>query len=141
MGKAVIRETEISCAELRGDSHSVEYAADYGFNGVYPECRGFAEKRWMLQSQGTCNSGNPWERYKLLYCQDRKIRRVPAESIFFGVVDGLPEGVDGSGNGSISEVDGFPLTRQKEGRPMLLKGYGNAIVPQVAAEFIKAFTG
>lgn len=26
-----------------------------------------------------------------------------------------------------------------EGRVMLLKGYGNAIVPQVASEFIKAF--
>lgn len=84
-------------------------------------------------------SSNPWERYQLIYCQDGAVRRIPAESVFFGVADGIPERVDGGGNGGISEVDGFPLTRQKEGRPMLLKGYGNAIVPQVAAEFIKAF--
>ena len=84
-------------------------------------------------------SSNPWERYQLIYCQDGAVRRIPAESVFFSVVDGIPERVDGSGNGGISEVDGFPLTRQKEGRPILLKGYGNAIVPQVAAEFIKAF--
>ena len=57
------------------------------------------------------------------------------------MADGIPEGVDRRGAESISEVGGFPLTKQKEGRPMLLKGYGNAIVPQVAAEFIKAFTG
>lgn len=83
--------------------------------------------------------GTPWERYQLIYCQDGAVRRIPAESVFFSVADGFSEGVDGSGNGGISEVDGFPLTKQKEGRPMLLKGYGNAIVPQVAAEFIKAF--
>ena len=86
-----------------------------------------------------CINNIPWERYQLIYCQDGAVRRIPAESVFFGVVDGIPEGMDGSGNGGISEVDGFPLTKQKEGRPMLLKGYGNAIVPQVAAEFIKAF--
>lgn len=83
--------------------------------------------------------GTPWERYQLIYFQDGAVRRIPAESVFFSVADGVSEGVDGSGNGGISEVDGFPLTKQKEGRPMLLKGYGNAIVPQVAAEFIKAF--
>ena len=39
----------------------------------------------------------------------------------------------------ISESGGFPLTTRKEGRAMLLKGYGNAIVPQAAAEFVRAF--
>lgn len=34
---------------------------------------------------------------------------------------------------------GFPLTSKCPARTILLKGYGNAIVPQVAAEFIKAF--
>jgi DNA (cytosine-5)-methyltransferase 1 len=86
-----------------------------------------------------CINNIPWERYQLIYCQDGAARRIPAESIFFSLADGVYEGVDGSGNDGISEVDGFPLTRQKEGCPMLLKGYGNAIVPQVAAEFIKAF--
>ena len=57
------------------------------------------------------------------------------------MADGLPESVDGGRATGISEDEGFPLTTQTEGRSMLLKGYGNAIVPQVAAEFITAFMG
>lgn len=134
------REERQSGIIINGDIQgSMEYPANDGFNGVYPECGGLAEECGMFQFEGKSYSSNPWERYQLIYCQDGAVRRIPAESVFFGVADGIPEGVDGSGNGGISEVDGFPLTKQKEGRPMLLKGYGNAIVPQVAAEFIKAF--
>ena len=32
-----------------------------------------------------------------------------------------------------------PLAPPLRGRTLLLKGYGNAIVPQVAAEFVKAY--
>lgn len=38
-------------------------------------------------------------------------------------------------------IEFFPLSSGEEGRVGRLRGYGNAIVPQVAAEFIKAFTG
>lgn len=124
---------------LSSSSHGMEYPANDGFNRVHQECGGVAEKCGVFQLKGARHSGNPWERYRIIYCQDGAFRRIPAESVFFSVADGVSEGLDGSGNGGISEVDGFPLTKQKEGRPMLLKGYGNAIVPQVAAEFIKAF--
>lgn len=134
------REERQSGIIVNGDIQgSMEYPTNDGFNGVHPECGGLAKECGLFQFEGKSYSSNPWERYQLIYCQDGSVRRIPAESVFFGVVDGLPEGVDGSGNGGISEVDGFPLTKQKEGRPMLLKGYGNAIVPKVAAEFIKAF--
>ena len=62
-----------------------------------------------------------------------------AESLLFGLADGVSEGMDGSRVVGVSEDGGFPLTTQKEGRVMLLKGYGNAIVPQVAAAFVAAF--
>lgn len=55
------------------------------------------------------------------------------------MADGLSGDVNGIGVAGISEVGGFPLTTKKEGRAMLLKGYGNAIVPEVASEFIGAF--
>jgi len=35
--------------------------------------------------------------------------------------------------------NGFPLSQGGEGRVMLLKGAGNAIVPQLAAEFVRAW--
>jgi DNA (cytosine-5)-methyltransferase 1 len=39
---------------------------------------------------------------------------------------------------SLRPEDGFPLCEKIEGRAALLKGYGNAIVPPLAAEFIQA---
>lgn len=134
------REERQSGIIVNGDTQSgMEYTANNGFNGVHPECGGLAEECGMFQFEGKSYSSNPWERYQLIYCQDGAVRRIPAESVFLGVADGLPKSMDGCGDGGISEENGFPLTKQKEGRPMLLKGYGNAIVPQVAAEFIKAF--
>lgn len=82
---------------------------------------------------------SPWRSSAFILCRDWKARRVPTESLLFGMADGLPEGVDVRRVTGISESGGFPITTQKEGRAMLLKGYGNAIVPQVAAEFVQAF--
>ena len=84
-------------------------------------------------------SFSPWRDSKFIFCRDGKTRRIPAESILFSMVDGVSQRVDRSRIDSISEAEGFPITTQTEGRVMLLKGYGNAIVPQVASEFIKAF--
>lgn len=84
---------------------------------------------------------SPWGNSKLIFCRDGKTRRVPAESLFFGVADGISEGMDKGRVTGISETEGFPLTKETEGRVMLLRGYGNAIVPQVASEFVKAFMG
>lgn len=81
----------------------------------------------------------PWGNSKFIKFQDEKMRRIPSESLLFGLVDGVSESMDRGRAAGISETGGFPLTTQKEGRAMLLKGYGNAIVPQVAAEFIRAF--
>jgi DNA (cytosine-5)-methyltransferase 1 len=41
--------------------------------------------------------------------------------------------------GVFDRAGGFPLTSKCPARTTLLRGYGNAIVPQVAAEFVKAF--
>jgi DNA (cytosine-5)-methyltransferase 1 len=54
-----------------------------------------------------------WSRCDILLCRDGKTRRVEAGT--FPLADGIP------------------------GRVGLLRGYGNAIVPQVAAEFIRAW--
>lgn len=57
----------------------------------------------------------PWNDSRLVHCRDGKTRRVPTEPAFFPLAHGVPA------------------------RVVRLRGYGNAIVPQVAAEFIRAF--
>lgn len=58
-------------------------------------------------------SGRPWDTYELLPCTDGKARRIEP--------------------GSPPPAHGVPA------RMVRLRGYGNAIVPQVAAEFILAY--
>lgn len=81
-----------------------------------------------------------WDAFDLIPCRDGKHRRIPARSAEPGlqpVVDGFPSVVDGVRN---RWLDVHPLTAAKvEGRVGLLKGAGNAIVPEVAAEFVRAW--
>jgi DNA (cytosine-5)-methyltransferase 1 len=93
-------------------------------------------------SESSISGFSPWSDFGLVYCRDNKVRRVPAESLLLSVADGLSEGVDAIRYCGILEAErGFTICKKEEeiGRTMLLKGYGNAIVPQVAAEFIMAF--
>ena len=84
---------------------------------------------------------SPWSDFAVINCTDNKVRRIPAQSVFLGVADGVSEGVDGGGNCGLFEdaAKGFPLAKKIEGQNMLLKGYGNAIVPQCAAAFVAEF--
>lgn len=82
---------------------------------------GDSQERWSSGRGASCgnNTANPhhgfWSYADWLGCRDGKFR--PVESGTFPLANGIPARV---------------------GR---LRGYGNAIVPQVAAEFIKAFMG
>lgn len=64
-------------------------------------------------NRSIAEASNPWDRFDLLPCTDGKARRIESGS--------------------------FPLAHGISGRVGLLRGYGNAIVPQVAAEFIQAY--
>lgn len=97
-----------------------------------------------------CQAVNFWSAFDLIPCRDGKTRRIPKlESIFQHVVNEFPGGMDAlrdSCGGQNEEekdeimkaIESFPLAGKVPGRAMLLKGSGNAIVPQVAAEFIRA---
>jgi hypothetical protein len=89
---------------------------------------------------------SPWDKYAIIVCRDKdkqgrnKCRRVPAESVVFWVDNGLPEVLVGCRAAGVGEAEsGFPLAPKTPGANMLLKGYGNAIVPQVAALFVMEF--
>jgi DNA (cytosine-5)-methyltransferase 1 len=88
------------------------------------------ESGWIADIRGRCSqkagvatpsqlgrsgdAGDAWGDFDLIPCLDGKARRI--------------------------ESGTFPLAHGVPGRMGRLRGYGNAIVPQVAAEFIKAFT-
>ncbi len=84
-----------------------------------------------------------WANPDWLFCRDGKWR--PAESSIFGVADGIPGELVRSG---AYVPASSPLSPRQAGidrhapgarRVMRLRGYGNAIVPQAAAEFVVAF--
>lgn len=77
--------------------------------------------------------GNAWDSFDLLPCTDGKSRRI--ESGTFPLVARIPGGVVPSGDPSVSEAQA-----SGENRLARLKGYGNSIVPQLAAVFIIAST-
>lgn len=66
------------------------------------------------------------------YCKDGKHRAV--EPSIQPMVNGIPKRVVRGGN----KGEVFNVNNTQEARAMRLKGYGNAIVPQVAAMFIEA---
>lgn len=73
-------------------------------------------QRFQVESEqeaGRPGHANSWARYALIRCSDGKARRV--------------------------EPGTSPLAHGVSGRVGLLRGYGNAIVPQVAAAFIEAY--
>ena len=91
-------------------------------------------------------SANPhhsfWSDADWLGCRDGKFR--PVEAWSQSLVDGLSGGVGCSSDPSMRkalEEIGFPLGKNIPARVARLRGYGNAIVPQCAAEFIIAFRG
>ena len=100
-----------------GESHAAECGGDFdgmadaGDGRFGGECHGAGCAHWA-------ESDRPehWSESRLIACRDGKIRRIPAEPAFFPLADGF-----------------------RASRMAALRGAGNAIVPQVAAAFIKAF--
>ena len=74
-----------------------------------------------------------WSEPDWLYCRDEKYR--PIKPSIEPLANGLPRGMGYSSDPS----EPIDADNTQEARVMRLKGYGNAIVPQVAASFIKAF--
>lgn len=81
----------------------------------------------------TSRTISEWTDPEWLYCRDNKYR--PIKPSIKPLVDGIPRGVGYSSYTSES----IDADDTQEARVMRLKGYGNAIVPQVAAQFIRAF--
>lgn len=75
--------------------------------------------------------------------QDPRHDGLEAQSGFQPLAYGIPEGMGDGGAAGLREIEidpeAFPLAPPTKGRTMLLKGAGNAIVPQCGAFFVRAF--
>ncbi len=100
------------------------------------------------EARGTAGepSGAPvagfWAGAEWLPCSDGKAR--PVEPGAFPLANGLPAGLgrlqpELRRLAEVAGLSGRPLTRAKGNRVGRLRGYGNAIVAEVAAEFIAAY--
>ncbi len=110
-------------AESAGGDGRVEHSEGDGREGRH--LRGDGEPQDRTTEAGA------WSDFDIIPCRDGKSRRI--ESGTFPLVARLPGGVVPSGDPGVSEAQA-----SAEARVMRLRGYGNAIVPELAAVFIRA---
>lgn len=117
-------------ADCSGTASPLDNPIDAGLEGQRRhEDRG---RGWQNQARSASEAGF-WSNPEWLNCRDGKAR--PTEPGVSPLVDGIPRGVVPVGDPS----DTGYTNATAEARVMRLRGYGNAIVPQVAAEVIRAF--
>lgn len=78
---------------------------------------------------------SPWAASMVIPCRDSKYRRISAQPGDVPLAHGIPRDVGPSFAG-LGTVGIRAARRNRVGR---LRGYGNAVIPQLAAEFIRAF--
>jgi len=133
------------CEQRDQGQRSVQQFGEGGGVGDSASLRFQGRNGSSQPEQGTWSGcpANFWSDAIWHQCRDGKARRVPPkgqgglEPLLQRVVDGFPGSLDN--RRVISDAtQGFPLSQGIRGRVGLLKGYGNAIVPELAAEFVKA---
>lgn len=112
-------------------------AEKYGVDGGLGE----SDRSGPLAGDGTAetarhgdsaDAADIWTGVDWIKCLDGRAR--PVKPGIFPLVNGLPRGV-------VRGSDSFDANATGEARKARIKGYGNAIVPQVAAQFISAYLG
>lgn len=106
----------------------------HGDPGTRGQVRDVADPRPEPKGCAEAGIASHWADAIWLPCRDGKARL--AQPGIFPLVDGLSRGV---GSGSDSGLSDAEVNATAEARVMRLRGYGNAIVPQVAAAFIHAY--
>jgi len=85
------------------------------------------------QQSATERTGG-WSDFRIVHCRDGKARRISAQSGDEPLAHGIPRNVGQLLPGLAGMAKA--ARRNRVGR---LRGYGNAIVPQIAAEFLRAY--
>lgn len=138
-GSAVLGAHSVGAPHIRQRLYWMAYS-DSGQCEKLWQC-GDLQSEQPVQSASCDSAAGYWRNHTIIPCRDGKQRRIPAQSgiepLLQRVVDRFPGSLDNR-SAILNAVLGFPLSEGIRGRVPLLKGYGNAIVPQVAAAFIQA---
>lgn len=130
-GAVVLGAHSASAPHIRQRLYWVANASSNGSTAGIPGQERSKQEGKSGESDNRSGELDFWRDSIWLPCRDGKARSVkPGLQL---LVDGIPAGVVPGSDPSEQEAKAT-----KEARVMRLKGYGNAIVPQVAAEFIKA---
>jgi DNA (cytosine-5)-methyltransferase 1 len=124
-------------------------------SGSQPRDGASAPDRYRNSSEPASGHLASWSSFDIIPCLDGKARRIErapeplVNGVSAGVVrcggsgapgaEGGSYGAGGRQAGDEAGRETFPLAFGQEARVMRLRGYGNAIVPAVAAEFIRAY--
>jgi DNA (cytosine-5)-methyltransferase 1 len=124
-----------SCSGMGNTEHAGQFTSKESRSDATPIRHSKTGANSTSESEGTSTSRiiSEWTDPDWIYCRDEKYR--PVKSSIEPLANGLPRGM------GYSSYPSEPIEpdNTQEARVMRLKGYGNAIVPQVAASFIKAF--
>lgn len=144
-----LRRTAGPCdsAECGGDSGRVG-------NATSGEQRRARESGEGIGWDGKDRGSGAWDHSRLIQCRDNKFRRIPVEPEVFPLAPGVSSKRMGEVRARLAGMGlgpkqikralkrpGSILAMAGKHRTGVLHGAGNAIVPQVAAQFIKAFLG
>lgn len=133
------RASKSSRAGVQGELTRLGEPVEQGLEGLAGHVNDSHQPRRLSESQAgsasEAGSHGHWNDSILIPCRDGKARRIGCR--LRGVADGVPESVDGQLPEDAYEII-HPLAPSEPGRTAMLRGYGNAIVPQVAAQFVRA---
>ena len=116
VGAANLCAAGVGSPQIRQRLFYVGYASDKRFKKRIHNKEVQQKKKQAQERKGFELSGSSfWQEYQFIECKDKKIRRIPLEPLLFPLAHGIPN------------------------RTSILRGVGNAIVPQVGAVFVKSF--
>lgn len=81
------------------------------------------------------DAASGWDSYRIAHFRGGKTRRISSQSSDEPLVNGIPRDL-GRGESKLQQLAIRTARANQVGR---IKGYGNAIVPEVAARFVRAF--
>ena len=129
-------------AEQREQAGRLDNLLQPGLEAHAGDVQNWNQPRWDRAHKAgpvAAASLNAWSDSRSIFCSDGKTRRIPVEPRFFPLVNGIPSRL-GPLLTALQPMGRSAIKAARSNVVSRLKGYGNAIVPELAAAFIVAAT-